>query len=190
MPIDGRLRNELSRDASDVDVDVDRFLESVVTKGKRRRQLRRAGGAIVVTLVLAVGAALSPTVLDVIRHQQRVPAAPVPTVAIEGTYVVRIQPADVAGTPGPRLEGLWQFTVRGDGLLSVTGPAGTNVSAPRSQYQLEGDRILTTAFASNRCSGVGVYRWHREGTTLTFTLVSDACVLRVVLFTAHPWEAR
>ena len=83
---------------------------------------------------------------------------------------------------------MWQFTLRGDGLLNVIGPPNAGVSAPSSQYQVEGDRILTTAFASDRCSGVGIYRWRREGSILTFVTVSDACALRVVLFTSHPWE--
>jgi hypothetical protein len=113
----------------------------------------------------------------------------VPT-AIEGTYAVRIRPADFLATPRLHVEGLWQLTVRGDGLLSLAGPRGSSVSAPSSQYQLDGDRILTTAFASEHCSGVGVYRWQREGSTLTFTLESDACAVRVAVLTAHPWDAR
>jgi len=189
MSVDGRLRNELSRDASRVDVDVDRFLDSVVTGGKRRRRIRRLGGAMAVAALIAVVALAGPAVLDVIRHQHDQPAAPVPA-AIEGTYAVRIGPEDVLGTPRLQVEGLWQLTVRGDGLLSLAGPTGSSISAPSSQYQLDGDRILTTAFASERCSGVGVYEWQREGSTLTFTLVSDACAVRVAVLTAHPWEAR
>lgn len=189
MSVDGRLRNELSRDASRVDVDVDRFLDSVVTSGRRRQRVRRVGRAMAVAALIAVVALAGPAVLDVIRHQHEQPAAPVPA-AIEGTYAVRIGSADVLGTPRLHLEGLWQLTVRGDGLLSLAGPKGSSVSAPSSQYQLDGDRILATAFASEHCSGVGVYRWQREGSTLTFTLESDACAVRVAVLTAHPWEAR
>ncbi|MDP9301295.1 MAG: hypothetical protein M3P43_10450 [Actinomycetota bacterium] len=191
MSVDGRLRNELTRDASDLDVDVDRFLGDVVRGGRRRQRIRRVGGAVVVMALIAAIAVVGPAVIDVVRHQ-RIPAhqgTPAPG-AIEGTYAVEIKRADASGAPGLQLEGLWQFTLRGDGLVSVTGPAGANVSTPRSQYQLEGDRLLTTAFASDTCQGVGVYRWSREGSTLSFTLVSDTCPVRVVLFTAHPWQAR
>jgi hypothetical protein len=69
-------------------------------------------------------------------------------------------------------------------------PPNAGISTLRSQYQVDGDRVLTTAFASDTCSGVGVYRWSRMGSILRFVLVSDACELRVIIFTAHPWEAR
>jgi hypothetical protein len=192
MSVDGRLRNELSRDASDLDVDVDRFLGDVVRAGQRRQRIRRVGGVVLVTALIATVALFGPAVMDVVRHQRTRPAHQGTTTpeAIAGTYAVEINRADGSGTPGLHLEGLWQFTLRGDGLVTVTEPAGANVSTRRSQYQLEGDRLLTTAFASDSCSGVGVYRWSREGSTLSFTLVSDACAVRVVLFTAHPWEAR
>jgi hypothetical protein len=192
MSVDGRLRNELSRDASDLDVDVDRFLGDVVRGGQRRQRIRQVGGVVFVLALIAAVALIGPAVMDVVRHQRTLPAHQGTTtpVAIAGTYVVEINRADASGTPELQLEGLWQFTLRGDGLVTVTGPAGANVSTPRSQYQLESDRLLTTAFASDSCSGVGVYRWSREGSMLSFTLVSDACAVRVVLFTAHPWEAR
>jgi hypothetical protein len=192
MSVDGRLRNELSRDAAEVPVDVDRFLGDVVRGGQRRQRIRRAGGAVLVVALIAAIALVGPAVVDVIRHQRTHPANQGPTApgAIEGTYAVRILPADASGASALHLEGLWQFTLRGDGLVSVTGPSGSKVSTLRSQYQLEGDRILTTAFASDTCSGVGVYRWSRDGSTLTFTPVSDACTVRTVLFTSHPWEAR
>jgi hypothetical protein len=192
MSVDGRLRNELSRDASGLDIDVDRFLGDVVRGGKRRQRIRRVGGAVVAMAMIAAVVLIGPAVIDIVRHQRTHPAHQGTTApgAIAGTYAVEIKQADASGTPGLHLEGLWQFTLRGDGLVSVTGPAGANVSTPRSQYQLEGDRLLTTAFGSDSCSGVGVYRWSREGATLSFTLVSDACAVRVVLFTAHPWEAR
>jgi hypothetical protein len=188
MSVDGRLRNDLSRDASRVDVDVDRFLDSVVTGGRRRQRVRRVVGVMAVAALIAVVGLATPAVLDAIRHGDQ-PAAAVPA-AIEGTYVVRIGPSDVRGTPRLDVEGLWQLTVRGDGLLSLAGPRGSSVSAPSSQYQLDGERILTTAFASEQCSGVGVYRWQREGSTLTFTLESDACAVRVEVLTSHPWEKR
>jgi hypothetical protein len=192
MSVDGRLRNELTRDASDLDVDVDRSLGDVVRGGQRRQRIRRVGGAVAVVAVIAAVALVGPAVIDIVRQQRTHPAHEGITApgAIAGTYAIQINRADASGTPGLQLEGLWQFTLRGDGLVTVTGPAGANVPTPRSQYQLEGDRLLTTAFASDTCSGVGIYRWSRDGSTLSFTLVSDACAVRVLLFTAHPWQAR
>jgi hypothetical protein len=190
MSVDGRLRNELNHDASEIDFDVERSLGTVVAGGRRKIWMRRAGRMLVVTAVVAIVAFAGPPVIDVLRHQRERPAGPRPAPAdIVGTYATTIQPTDVRGADA-RLQGLWELTVRGDGLITVVTPPGARISTLRSQYQVEDDRILTTAFASNMCSGVGVYRWTRAGSTLRFALVSDACKLRVMIFTAHPWEAR
>ena len=192
MSVEGRLRNELSRDAGSIDVDVERSLGRVVVRGRRRRRLLRAGGVAIVAAVIALIAAVGPTVTEVIRDHQTRPANPGPTAAasIQGTYAVRIRRSDTVAVGDAGLDGLWQFTVSGDGLISIVSPGGAKVSTARTQYHIEGDQILTTAFASNACADVGVYRWIREGSTLTFTRISDPCPIRVVLFTSRPWDAR
>src|SRR4051812_16032697 len=138
MSVDGRLRNELSDDASHLDVDVDRFLDRVVTRGRRRQRVRRVGGAIALAALAAVVALTGPATLHVIRHQHDQPAAPV-SAPLEGTYAMRIGPDDIVGTPQLHVAGLWQLTVRADGLLSLAGSRVSSVSAPSSQYQLDGD---------------------------------------------------
>jgi hypothetical protein len=191
MSIDGRIRNELTRDASEVDVDVERLLGTVVAGGRRKLRMRRVGAVLAAAALVAIVALTGPAVMDVIRHQREQPAEPAPAAAdIVGTYAVRIQPSDVRGSDQLRMQGLWQLTVRGDGLMTVVTPPNAGISTLRSQYQVDGDRVLTTAFASDTCSGVGVYRWSRVGSILRFILVSDACELRVIILTAHPWEAR
>jgi hypothetical protein len=96
MSVDGRLRNKFARDASNVDVDVDRFLGDVVTRGRRRRRLRRVGGAVVGLALIAVLAARGPALLDSIRHQREVPVGPGPS---ESTSAV-----------DDPLVGIWQST--------------------------------------------------------------------------------
>jgi hypothetical protein len=190
MSVDGRLRNGLSHDASGVDVDVEGFLGDVVRRGRRQRRLRRIG-AIATTTAMIIGiVAVAPIIRNAIRDQTTQPVAPVPPEAIEGTYAVRIAPGDTTGLDVPSLDGLWQLTLRRDGLLTAQGPPATQLSTPPTQYHVDGDQLMTTAFESGTCSGVGVYRWSRQGSTLVLTLVSDACAVRVALFTAHPWEAR
>jgi hypothetical protein len=192
LSIDGRLRNDLTRDASLVDIDASLFLDPIVTGGRRRRRLRRAAGAAAILALAAIVVLAGPAVLAVIRHEHQRPAEPVPTApgGIVGTYAARILTADVRGVRGVDLQGLWQLTLRSDGLINVVTPRNAGISSSPSEYQIEDDRILTTAFASNTCSGVGVYRWSRFGSTLRFTLVSDACDLRVAIFVGHTWEAR
>lgn len=189
MSVETRLRNELSRDASFVDVDVDRSLGDVVRGGKRRQRLRRVSGAMVVMALIAGVATIGPGILDIIRHQRNEPASPTPTAPIVGTYTTRLEDSDPA-LRGLGLSGQWQLTLRSDGVMTVTGPLGAKVSTSRTQYQLQDGTFLTSAFASETCSGVGVYRWFRDGATLTLTQVSDACDLRVALLASHPWTAR
>jgi hypothetical protein len=190
MSVDGRLRNGLSHDASGVDVDVEGFLGDVVSRGRRQRRLRRIG-AIAATTAMIIGiVVVAPTIRNAIRDQMTQPVAPAPPEAIQGTYAVRIVSADTTGLDARGLDGLWQFTLRGDGLLTAQGPPATQLSTPPTQYHVDGDQLLTTAFESGTCSGVGVYRWSRQGSALVLTLVSDACAVRVALFTAHAWEAR
>jgi hypothetical protein len=195
MSIDGRLRTELDRDASRVDVDVDRFLDTTLSHGRRAIRARRVSrialmAAFAVMIVLA-----GPGVLDVLREQQRShdrePAARSAVAgSLVGTYATTIRAADVIGDGTQRSEGLWQLTVRGDGLITVVPPPGARVATLRSEYQLDGDRLLTTAFTSATCSGVGVYRISRQASTLTLTVISDACALRTTVFASHPWTAR
>jgi hypothetical protein len=192
MSIEGRIRNELTNDASKVDVDLEPLLSAVVIGGRRRIRVRRVAGLLAAAALVAIVIAAGPSVVDVIRHQHEQPAAP-PSVTradILGTFAVKVQPSDIRGRGQIHLEGLWQLTVRGDGLITIVPPPDAAIAPPASQYHVDGDRLITTAFASRSCSGVGEYRWSREGSSLRFTLVSDACELRVMIFTAHPWESR
>jgi hypothetical protein len=187
MSVDGRLRNGLSHEAASVDADVDGLLCDVVQRGRRLRRLRRVAGVTITTLMIVAIVIVTPAVRDAIRDHSTQPAAP-PLGSIEGTYMVQIERADTSGSGTRDLSGSWQFTLRGDGLLTAQGPAGATLSTQPTHYQVTGDRILTTAFASGTCSGVGVYRWSREGPSLSFAVVSDPCATRVALFTAHPWR--
>lgn len=189
MSVDRRLRNGLAHEVASVDADVDRLLGDVVRRGRRLRRLRRVAGVTLTTLMVVAIVIVTSTVRDAIRDRTAQPAVPPPLGSIEGTYSVQIEHADASGSGTRDLAGRWQFTLRGDGLLTTQGPAGATLSTAPTQYQVTGDRILTTAFASGTCSGVGVYRWSRQGPMLSFALVSDTCAVRVALFTSHPWLA-
>jgi hypothetical protein len=189
MSVDGRLRNELTHDASEIDIDAERFLGVVVARGRRRRRLRQLGGVTVVAAVLGVAVLTGPAIVDLIRTQRNEPAHPSPPVSIVGTYTTRIERADAAALRGLHAEGQWLLTIRSDGVIAMTGPAGAEVSTPGTRYEIDGDRILTSAFASQTCSGVGAYRWSRDGSALTLILESDACQLRIAILTGHTWTA-
>jgi hypothetical protein len=195
MSIDGRLRTELDRDASRVDVDVDRVLDTTISRGRRAVRIRRVSRIVLVAAIAVMIALAGPAVVDVLRDQQRShdrePASRSPVAgSLVGTYATTIRAVDVIGGGTQRFQGLWQLTVRGDGLITVVPPPGAQVATLRSEYQLDGDRLLTTAFTSETCSGVGVYRISRQASTLSLTVVSDACELRTTVFASHPWTAR
>ena len=149
MSVDGRLRNELSRDASDVDVDVDRFLDDVVTRGRRWRRIRRGGGAVVVVALIAVLAAVGPAVLDAIRSQGDVPADPGPT----------------ARPIVDPLVGSWQSTTTPAQLQSLADSRFRDAQNPAWKRELE------TLYRQN--GGVGVNTMQFEGGRLTVELSAD-----------------
>ena len=88
MSVDGRLRNGLSRDASSVDVDVDRLLGDVVRRGRRQRRVRGIGAATVAAAMIVAIVSVAPLVRDAIRDRTTQPVGPPPPGAIEGTYLV------------------------------------------------------------------------------------------------------
>lgn len=60
----------------------------------------------------------------------------------------------------------------------------------RTAYQRDRRVVLVDEYGSYACEAVGqegVYNWASSGNGLTFTKVSDPCVARSQLLTAHPW---
>jgi hypothetical protein len=152
MSVDGRLRNELSRDASDVDVDVNQYLDDVLIRGRRWRRIRRAGGTVVVGALIAVLAVAGPTVLDAIRSQRDVPA-----------------------DHGPRerpivdpLVGSWQSTTTPAQLQSLADSRFRDAQNPAWKRELE------TLYRQN--GGVGVNTLQFEGGRLTVELSADGAI--------------
>src|SRR5437867_395617 len=103
MSVDGRLRNDLARDAASIDVDVDHVLGNVVAKGQRRRTRRRVGGALAIVACIVVAAAFGPRVLNSIRGLRGVP----------GDH------STVSAPIIDRLAGSWQATVTRAKLQAV-----------------------------------------------------------------------
>ena len=81
MPIERRIRQGAERNASVLDPDVDRFLDSVVHRTRRRQVVRRSlsAAACVAAVVLAV--AIGPNVLRGATGGSVPGTAPTPSVA-------------------------------------------------------------------------------------------------------------
>jgi hypothetical protein len=195
MSLDARVKDSLERSSLIVDPDVRRELATVRRKTRRAIVRQRIGFAMLAAAAIVAAVFLGPRVLDVIRSQRQQPAthpssSPQQIVGFYGT--------DLSTTDGPqirasKLSGLWTMSVRGDGLLVLTPPVGAQgVSPLTSTYRVDGDRIVTTAFSRDLCSGIGsgVYRWQRSGASLSLTVDQDPCRIRVAILTAHAWVPR
>lgn len=96
MTLDDRLRESLSRLARRADADPESALRRVVTGGRRRRNVYRAGAAAAAVAVLAGAAFATPRVLEALRpeamtsrpaDQPGETAPPQPTPSENGTVV-------------------------------------------------------------------------------------------------------
>jgi hypothetical protein len=200
MPIERRIREGAERNAGVLDPDVDRFLDSVVHKTRRRRVIHRsltaAASAAAVVLVIAVG----PSVLDGIGGSGGTAPGSNPTGSVvpsvtpgvpfftgtftrtihEGTAVVRAN----------GIAGIWTISAQADGtiqLLSPTSFAGVETSDP---FEIQAGSLRTNAFSTDICAGLpaGTYGWSQVGSSLVLTPVSDPCDARVEVLSAGIWD--
>jgi hypothetical protein len=187
MAIDARLRDGLQRSMSAIDVDPDSRLDDARRRGHRRVVVRRAASVVAFAAVVVIVTLAAPGVLDVLRDQRHQPAKAPSLLPIAGTYTATITTRDAHGDS--RLAGTWLLTLDRDGTLDLASLTNGDVGRSVTQYQIGDGRFLTTALSGRSCSGVGRYTWSRNGSTLTFTIVSDPCALRVAIFSSQPWKS-
>ena len=187
MAIDARLRDGLQRSMSAIEVDADHSLGDARRRGLRRLIIRRVASVIAVAAAIVVITLAAPGVLELLRDQRHQPAKPPSLLPIVGTYTATVTAGDAHGDA--RSEGTWLLTLDRDGTLDLASLTNGDVGRSVTQYQIDGGRFLTTAFSGTTCSGVGRYTWSREGSTLTFAVVSDPCALRVTIFSSRPWKS-
>jgi hypothetical protein len=110
MSLDDRLREGLPRLAAGAEPDPEERLRRVVSGGRRRQGLYRAGAAVAVAAVVAGAAVATPRVLDALRPEARTitpsdrpgETAPVPRPTGQGTVVPAPEGTDSGfGIPGP-----------------------------------------------------------------------------------------
>jgi hypothetical protein len=198
VPIERRIRQGAERNAGVLDPDVDRFLDSVVHKTRRRQVVRRSlsAAACVAAMVLAV--AIGPDVLRGTTGGSVPGTAPTPGVAPSVTPVVPLVTGTFTrsipeGTALVRVNGIagtWTINAGADGRVRLVAPAsfaGAHASHP---FQMQTDTLTTDAFGSDICQGLaaGTYSWSRSGDFLLLSAISDPCDARVFLLGAHPWS--
>lgn len=195
MSVDRRLRGGLRRNADVLDPQVDRLLDEVIRKARRRVLLRRAAVSIAAAAALVLVVAVGPSALRTLQDlRHRVPATrPTPTTAsvqtLTGAFTRRLA-ADSAAIRSESMAGVWTIDLHDDGTMTVTAPPAFTGVLSGFQFQVTGDQFRTNLFIQDVCTNLplGTYRWTRSGNALTFTAVDDQCTARVAFFTGASWH--
>jgi hypothetical protein len=197
MPIERRIREGAERNAGALDPDVDRFLDSVVHKTRRRQAIHRSFSAVAAVAAVVVAVAVGPNMLDGIRGMgatvpgsNRTPSVTPVVPLLTGTFTRSI----TEGTAVVRANGIaGTWTIRAEAgrvqLLAPASFAGAEASRP---FELQADTLRTDAFTSSVCAGLppGTYSWSEPAGFLVLTAISDPCDARVVVLGADAWELR
>lgn len=189
MSIDDRLREGLQRSMSAIDSDAEGHLGDARRRGHRRHVIRRAAAVVAIAAAILVVVVAAPGLRELMRDQGRRPAAPPSLAPISGTYTTTISTSDQPGSGGVEAVGTWLLTLDGNGTLDLASLTNGDQGRSITQYQVSGGQFITTALTDTTCSGTGLYEWSRTGATLTFSVVSDPCPLRVAIFSAHAWTS-
>jgi hypothetical protein len=201
MTFDRRLREELRRDAAQIDADVERNLGAVEARSRQRRDfpgaaLLAAAAIVAVAILARVGEPRSETGVGPGSSQtvSSPSTAPSPSGSgtypqIAGTYSVSLDPTDPEVARNG-LGGSWTMRLQPDGLVLMSPPAKF---APGSggltgiAFSLSGDRFRTNLFYNDYCNSVGTYTWALQGERLRLTPVDDTCAIRRMLLATSPW---
>jgi hypothetical protein len=194
VPIERRIRQGAERNAGVLDPDVDRFLDSVVHKTRRRQVVRRSLSAAASVAAVVLIVALGPSVLHGIGDTTNgsVPGSePTPTPVaplVTGTFTRSI-PEGTALVRVNGIAGRWTINAGSDGHVRLVAPpsfAGAHASRP---FEMQADTLSTVAFGADICQGLaaGTYSWSRSGDFLLISAISDPCDARVFILGAHPW---
>lgn len=180
MSVEDRLRSELHREADSWTPAVESSLSRVRTR-RRRGQWAAGTAAAAVLVVVATSAGLIGT-----AQRSGPPAGPTSAVAesLVGRYAGKVDhPA--------RLAGGWALRFRPDSRVDVEAPAGYQGVLSAVLYRTDGDRLTTTLFQEDVCSGAGVgsYTWNRTATGVRFRTSNDTCTAREQFLTETSWAS-
>ena len=201
MGLDRRLRDELRRDASAIDADVERNLGAVEARARRRADLPSTGllaaAAIIALAILfrlgeprsetGVGPGSSSTAPSPSTVPSPSIAASYPQIA--GTYTASLDPTDPA-VARDGVGGLWTMRLQADGLVLISAPSTFVPGAAGLTgiaFSLSADRFRTNLFYNDSCSTVGTYTWALKAGRLTLTPVDDTCSIRRSLLATTAW---
>jgi len=201
MAFERRLREELRRDAEQIDANIERNLGAVEARSRRRRDVAGVvllAAAVVIALftLVRVGEPQSDTQAETGTSPTVAPSSIAPSpfgVAtypqIAGTYTASLDPSD-QDVERDGLGGMWTMRLQPDGLVLLSPPStfalGTS-GLTGIAFSLNGDRFRTNLFYNDYCSSVGTYTWALQTRRLSLTSVDDDCSIRRTLLSTTPW---
>ena len=106
-----------------------------------------------------------------------------------GAYTTTITAEDVAGLPPffqAILIGDWRMIYNEDGSFEVYNL--TTEQYAQGKYVVNPAVVVFVGKDTGElaCLGAGAYKWTATSDSLTFTVVSDQCLGRYIVFTSHP----
>jgi hypothetical protein len=179
MSIDDRLRAGLTANADATSVAVERNLDTVWHRQRRRARLRAAAAVAAVAVLGAVPWAVVSS-LDGRGSGPATPEAP----EVVGSYRVAVQ----AQGETRSMTGTWTVTLDEDGGVTLDAPDSFEGAVGVGEgYAVDGGRLTTNVFlgwpgCQRTTPAVGTYRVEAEATGIRFGLVSDRCAPRIELF--------
>jgi hypothetical protein len=105
--------------------------------------------------------------------------------ALRATFAVLLAPSDVQRGDEA---GFWYLTLSADSGYAF----GRAPSDPAQNTGVLSASAGTLTFSAERgegpCDGAGTYRWTTTGNSLSFTVVTDPCAVRIQQTTAKPYQ--
>lgn len=203
MPVERRIREGAHRNAGVLDPDVDRALETVVRRARRRSAVRRSLTAAVTVPAIVTAIVFGPRLLDLLDLGGR--SGPVrlgnnpssslapsvtPALAPLGGAFTRTIAGDRAVVRANGIAGRWTIETDAAGRTRLVAPssfAGAPASRP---FVVQGNELRTDALSGGVCRGLpaGTYTWTRAGAYLVLTATSDPCDARAWVLASGPWK--
>jgi len=187
MSLDDRLREGLDGASAAADPDVERSLNTVLARRRRRVRTRRLGLVVAIAGLAALVIAFGIPISVGLRSEDRAPTAGVAQ-QLAADYEVTLSESESASVQ-PSLAGRWRMRLQADGQIALTAP--DTFAAERNplgvSFNADDATFRTNIFYNDFCTSIGTYTWQLAGQQLIFSAVSDACEIRRALLTTKPW---
>jgi len=194
MRVERRIREGTERNAAVLDPDVERSLERVVRRTRRRVLVHRMLTAAVTIPTVMLAVVFGPRVFETrgsnappVIHATRPTPTPSPPL-FTGTFT-RTLDGNLAVVRANGTAGTWTLTADTNGRMRLVAPPSFAQGAAYRLFERSANVVQTDALGHGPCKGLpaGTYSWARAGRVLMFTVLRDQCDARVSVISAGPW---